>query len=220
MTNENQHNDVAQQTGAAQPPLAAAEDAGLGVRGASRRRFARVGAGASGVLMTLVSQQGMACAFCRAPSGYQSIKDNPSAAVSKPVNSKLACEGWTPTRWHNLCSSSSTPWAATLFNTGFDCKTGNATIVAIGSKSAQYLVGLSNPTSATAANAKNQAYILAMWLTAAYLNVAYKKSEFLTVEHLQGIWNGYKKNGTYTPTAAVKPWDWNDMIIYLSGTMD
>ena len=70
VANENQHNDVPQQPGV--PPQPAMADAALGARGASRRRFARAGAGATGVLLTLASHPGMACSVNVGPSGYQS----------------------------------------------------------------------------------------------------------------------------------------------------
>lgn len=209
MANENQQNDVAQATLPAQPPMA---DATLGVRGRSRRRFARAGAGATGVLLTLTSQPGMACSVCRSPSGYQSVKTNPNAVVSnkpKPVT----CAGWAPKIWFANLGT----WKNTQFKTAFSCKNteiGNATV--------ETLLSQSRPPGyhQTPRIVSSEASILAMWLVAAYLNVQYGKSSFLKIETLQNIWREFELTRSYTPTAGVKPWSYADIIVYLSGTMD
>ena len=54
----------------------------LAPKGVARRRFARVGAGATGVILTLHSQPGMATfskTLCKSPSGYMSMKPGASA---------------------------------------------------------------------------------------------------------------------------------------------
>lgn len=205
MANENQQNEQVQQ------PLASADPALLGARGASRRRFARAGAGATGVLMTLASQPGMACSVCRSPSGYQSVM---AAAKTNTVLSAkpkaVTCAGWPPSMWYANLGS----WRYTKFNTAFTC-----TDTVIGNATAEMLLSLCKGYQ-TPAVTVTESSKLAMWLVAAYLNVQYQKSTFLTIEILQGIWNEFQRNKSYTPTAGVTPWTYADIIVYLSGTMD
>lgn len=210
MANENQQNDVAQQPVSTQQPVI---DAALGARGTSRRRFARASAGATGVLLTLTSQPGMACSVCRAPSGYHSVMvaNKKGLALSNKPNTQVTCAGWPPSRW---CSNLDT-WKTTKFNTAFTC---NSACNAIGNATAEELLKQCNGSNAAFQPA--QSSILAMWLVAAYLNVKYQKSTFLTTEILQGIWREFHLTGTYTPSAGATPWQYADIIVYLSGTMD
>lgn len=209
MANENQQHDAAPQPVPSQQPVV---DAALGARGTARRRFARAGAGATGVLLTLTSQPGMACEICRTPSGYQSVMaaNKVNAVVSNNPNTRVNCEGWSPARW---CRNLGT-WRTTQFNTAFTCPRGSA----IGNATAETL--LKQCMSQTAAFQPEQSSLLAMWLVAAYLNVKYGKSSFLTLPILQSIWREFELTKTYTPTAGVTPWQFADIVVYLSGTMD
>lgn len=202
MANENQQNEQVQQ------PLASADSALLGARGASRRRFARAGAGATGVLMTLASQPGMACSISRSPSGYQSVMTSKTISSAKPR--AVVSAGWPPSRWYANLGT----WKTTKFGTAFSCAN-----TEISNATAEMLLSLYKDNS-TPAVTVTESSKLAMWLVAAYLNVQYQKSTFLTVEILQGIWNEFQRNKSYTPTAGVKPWTYADIIVYLSGTMD
>jgi hypothetical protein len=210
VANENHQNDVAQPPVPMQQPTVAAA---LGARGASRRRFARTGAGATGVLLTLTSQPGMACSVCRSPSGYQSVMTaaKTNAVVSNKPNSQVTCAGWPPSTWYRNMGT----WKTTTFNSAFTCTTMTQ---AIGAATAEKL--LSQCVRGTPAFAPQRSSMLAMWLVAAYLNVKHEKSSFLTVEILQNIWREFNRSGTYTPTAGVTPWQYADIIVYLSGTMD
>lgn len=65
----------------------------LSAQGAARRRFTRAGAAASGVLLTLHSQPGMAQVMCTTASGFQSLQGgshNPRVAT---------CGGSSPGVW-------------------------------------------------------------------------------------------------------------------------
>jgi hypothetical protein len=210
VANENQSNDVAQRLASPQQTVI---DPALGARGTSRRRFARAGAGATGVLLTLTSQPGMACSVCRAPSGYHSVMvaNKKGLVLSNKPNNPITCAGWPPSRWCNNLGS----WKTTKFNSAFNC---NSTCDAIGNSTAETLLKQCYNNSPTCQPA--QASILAMWLVAAYLNVQYQKSTFLTTQHLQDIWREFQSRGTYTPIAGVTPWSYADIIVYLSGTMD
>lgn len=214
MANENQQNDVAQPD-VSPLPMALVDVAALGAKGASRRRFSRAGAGATGVLLTLVSQPGMACSVCRAPSGYQSVAlavKNKITLSHTPANSPV-CAGRSPTLWYKNLGS----WKTTQFKSAFTC-----TDTEIGNATAEMLLSLctSPPYGKKPAVTVSQSSTLAMWLVAAYLNVQYGYSPFLKIETLQGIWREFQLHKTYTPTAGVTPWNYADIIVYLSGTMD
>jgi hypothetical protein len=210
VANDNQQHDLHQPPAPAQPPVI---DAALGARGASRRRFARAGAGATGVLLTLTSQPGMACSICRSPSGYQSVMTNPTAAVSNRPKNSVTCNGWNPRQWHANLGT----WKTTQFKTAFSCANKE-----IGDATAEMLLSLCQAPAWNQQSAvtRTQSSVLAMWLVAAYLNVQYGKSSFLKIEILQGIWREFELTKTYTPTAGVTPWKYADIIVYLSGTMD
>jgi hypothetical protein len=188
-------------------------DAALGARGTARRRFARAGAGATGVLLTLTSQPGMACSICRSPSGYQSVMTNANAAISNRPKEGFVCAGWSPARWYANLGT----WQTTKFNTVFSC--GNSEI---GEATAKMLLSQCQPppSGQKPAVTCTESSLLAMWLVAAYLNVKTGKSTFLKDEILLSIWKEFDLTRTYTPTAGVKPWKYADIVVYLSGTMD
>jgi len=216
VANENQKNALDQQS------AASADAVMLGARGASRRRFARAGAGATGVLMTLASQPGMACEVCRTPSGYQSVvkgasKTNANAVVSAKPNAAVVCEGWTPTRWYNSLdkyNKSYPSWRSVQFGSAFPCSDST-----IRYASAETLLSLCRGYGSNGVTI-NQSSTLAMWLVAAYLNAEFGKSSFLKTPMLVAIWSEFQSKKTYTPTAGVTPWTYADIILYLSGTMD
>src|SRR5689334_17769378 len=79
-------NDVANQQ---QPGDSAARPAPLSPTGAARRRFARAGATASGVLLTLQSAPAMAQVICTAPSG--SLSNGPTS--TQPGVGTATCQG-------------------------------------------------------------------------------------------------------------------------------
>lgn len=227
MANDNEHNDTLQKLDVPKDLLASMDASVLGTRGAARRRFARAGAGATGVALTLVSQPGMACSVCRAPSGYQSVltataNNKTNAVISiKPVKG-VTCAGLPPSSWYPIADSackaggSSNAWATARFGSYFTC---TGTYAAVGDATALKLLSLSQ-ASRSQLMASSEPALLAMWLTAAMLNLQTGRSSFLTEEILHNIWNGYTSKKGYTPAAAVKAWFYSDMVIYLSGTMD
>lgn len=199
MAIDNQQNDAPQPLPAMVPG-----DAGLSKRGVARRRFARAGAGASGVLLTLVSQPGLACEVCRTPSGYQSVK-GVTGAQSKPA--QVTCTGRGPTYWKNNgwpggCTRTNT------FGTYFSC----------GSYGARAFSGIKciDILSPTTNSDKAQ---VAKYLMAAYLNVLSKKSTFITTSALNDIWREYSSKSFYAVTAGVN-WTAYDILDYLRRTME
>lgn len=206
MAHENQQNDDGQQNGL--PPQPMASHPGLGAKGASRRRFARAGAGVTGVLMTLASHPGMACSIKQGPSGWHSayVAQKNGIAVSHRVT--LPSSGLPPSRW---CGRQDGPCPTTAkFGSLFFCNSSNVklrytTLEALFSGKS----GLSG-----------EKITIATLVAAAYFNFKTGRSPFLSEEILRNIWNEYQRKGTYAPMAGVPPWNAMTIYTYLSGTMD
>lgn len=201
VANENQQNDATAQSDGADAARV------LGARGVSRRRFARAGAGATGVLLTLASQPGMACSVCTTPSGFQSYRKSKTESSHKTT---VVCVGRGPDYWNDYgrawpsgCSK------ASLFRTVFSCNSGT-----------KYTYGAITCYDMIKQQQSCDSYKVAMYLVAAWLNVKAGKSSFLTVPMLQSIWNEYQTKNSYTPYAGSEVWGPTDIILYLSGTMD
>lgn len=201
MAIDNQQNDVPEQSGALEAGQV------LGARGASRRRFARAGAGATGVLLTLASQPGMACSVCTTPSGYQSYRKSKTESSHKTA---VICVGRGPDYWNDAGRSWPGGCSKTqLFRTVFSCNSGTKN--SYGAITCYNMIRQQQSCDS---------YKVAMYLVAAWLNVKSGKSSFLTVPMLQSIWNEYQTKNSYTPYAGSEVWGPTDIILYLSGTMD
>lgn len=204
MANENHQHDVVPSTDAAQQPLASLDAIALGQKGASRRRFTRAGAGATGVLLTLASQPGMACDICMAPSGYQSYSKTMKAASH--TGAPVTCQGRSPTYWKGTTSWPSSCHSTTMFNKVFSCN--SVTNRTYGATSCMKIL---TPQSFDSAG-------VGVYLMACYLNVLKGWTSFLTIEQVRAIWTEYQATGYYTPTAGTK-WNASQIVFYLSGTM-
>jgi hypothetical protein len=187
-------------------------DQQLSAQGAARRRFTRAGAAASGVLLTLHSQPGMAQVICASPSGFQ------SGLISARPNDPGACVGRTPGYWKNVPdkgsfkAGKSYPAGANptdLFSSVFFCTMEMDSTY--GSKTCTLDFIMSTEQSWDKHN-------LGAHLVAAYLNVLAGFSQFQTVPMLKNIWNELRDKGYFTPTAGVK-WDSAQVVDYLKGTM-
>ncbi|WP_338769383.1 hypothetical protein [Massilia sp. METH4] len=171
----------------------------LSPEGAARRRFTRAGVAASGVLLTLHSQPGMAVEVCTTPSGYL------SGGLQSFRGPPPTCAGRSPGYWKTHSWPRGTN-KAQLYAKVFSCN------------------GINGKTYGTI----SQAAILEpqQWdrngigrhLIACYLNVQAGLSTFQTVPMLQRIWLEYQAKGYYTPTAGVR-WDGAKIVEYLRGTM-
>jgi hypothetical protein len=207
VANENQQYDVVQQSDAALP-VPVVTDAALGARGASRRRFARAGVGATGVLLTLASNPGMACSVNVGMSGYQSAVTAAKTGMKVSKAPTTPSNGLPPDRW---AGGSGWPCATNIqFGHVFSCSRTNSTL---GEKT--LMVHCKGTTGLTGDKVK-----IAKLLTAAHLNVLSGRSPFLTLPALQAVWNEFQSKGQYTPMAGVTPWNAADIVTYLTGTMD
>jgi len=181
----------------------------LSAKGAARRRFTRAGAAASGVLMTLHSQPGMAAIVCATPSGHA------SALISARNPDALSCSGLSPGVWSQSLKprgkNGNTPghlsWPiskdkkfGSLFTTG----------KAIGQATFEQVLGNNDPVF----DPDN----LGAHLVAAYLNVLSGRSSFQNEYMLVNIWNNLRDYGVYHPAANVD-WKGKDVVAYLKSTM-
>jgi hypothetical protein len=185
-----------------QPHDAAADaprPATLSPEGAARRRFTRAGVAASGVLLTLHSQPGMACEVCTTPSGFL------SGGLQSFRGPEPVCAGRSPSYWkaHGWPSGTN---KSQLYAKVFPCSGANGKTYGTISQGA-----ILEPKSW-------DRYGIGRHLIACYLNVKAGLSTFQTVPMLQRIWSEYQTKGYYTPTAGVR-WDGAKIVEYLQGTM-
>lgn len=187
-------------------PAALASTDSLSTKGKARRRFARAGAGATGVLLTLHSQPGMACTYCgiSMSAAVSAVgRKNTTAMLSHHMKSPL-CYGKLPRDWVNMswpsgCASSD------LFRKHFTCN----------SRSPYYYL----TCKAVMAGSDKDPTRMGQYILAAYLNVLSKRVNFLSVESLRALWVEWSTKGYYAPMAG-QQWFANDIVGYLYGTMD
>jgi hypothetical protein len=189
----------------------------LSAHGAARRRFTRAGAAASGVLLTLHSQPGMAAAACTTPSGFHSLtygSHNPRVTT---------CSGLSPGIWKNSLRTvgkgnhpggGDVKWPVspdTLFSTWFVPHTDQAST--LGASTTTLKVVLENEDSWFDPNN------LGAHMVAACLNYLSNRSPVPTKDTLVLIWNALRDNGEYVPNAGATPWDVEQVKTYLRSTM-
>jgi hypothetical protein len=173
--------------------------ADLSPEGAARRRFTRAGVAASGVLLTLHSQPGMAVEVCTTPSGYL------SGGLQSFRGPPPTCAGRSPGYWKTHSWPRGTD-KAQAYTRIFSCN-------GLNSKSYGSIT-----QGAILDPQKFDKNGIGRHLVACYLNVQAGLSTFQTVPMLQRIWLEYQAKGYYTPTAGVR-WDGAKIVEYLQGTM-
>lgn len=164
--------------------------------GAARRRLAKAGLGAAGVLWTTRSHA----------LDFKCV--SASAALSGSLSSNkedqlLACQGRSPGYWKNHGG-----WPVptkTLFGDVFSCSGRTA-----GTYGATTLLALLNKCDFDKSN-------LGMHMTAAYLNVKSGKIGFLSERTLQQMWRELQISGHYEPARGVF-WDIETTKGYLEST--
>jgi hypothetical protein len=181
-------------------------DAGISVKGASRRRFARAG----GVILTLSSVSGMATATCVSPSGSL------SAVGSRELKGIVAtCDGRSPGFWKQTLRQSSKgnshpekAWPVptntlfcAVFTKTFGTEIGNTTMGDLIESWTKNTYDKDN---------------LARHFTATYLNIMKGAITFIDLPSLISMWNDLAA-GTYQPSAGVT-WTAEDATKYFEGT--
>ena len=180
----------------------------LSERGATRRRLAKAGIGAVGVLATLESRASMSPMICKAPSGAM------SGGLSSNYGPPPVCQGLSPGYWKNHTGAWPIP-TTTMFADVFYVA-GNKASCTAKTKNTNYLcstmLNLVSPQ-------KFDKYNLAMHVVATYLNIRSGKINFLSPEALSAMWYEVQTKGYYSPAAGVK-WSPEQVKNYLQATHD
>jgi hypothetical protein len=178
----------------------------MSAKGKARRRFARAGAGATGVLLTLHSQPGMACTYCgiSISGAVSAIGQHRTVGMLSHHGPAPMCNGRLPRDWLNLTwPKGAAP--TDPFRKYFSCS-GQSPYHGLSCK--EVLQGSEkDPTR------------MGQYLMASYLNVQSRRINFLTVASLQEVWNDWSAKGYYSPMAGQR-WFASDIVGYLYGTMD
>lgn len=186
----------------------------LDAKGIARRRFTRASAGATGVILTLHSQPGMATfgkSVCISPSGFMSMQPGASA---RPQHSCSA------NRSHGYWKTHASAWKT---QAGIDP---NAKFGRLFLCTGRY-AGLSNvtlmqvidPSSTIKAIDRNN---VAMQSVAALLNARAARftgiGSVLPEERVMDIWNQFVTQGYYAPAKGATPWSGAVIAAYLEST--
>jgi hypothetical protein len=186
----------------------------LDPKGIARRRFARASAGATGVILTLHSQPGMAAfskSMCNSPSGYMSMKPGASAKPQVSCSANRSHGYWKthPNAWKTMAGMDSSAKFGSVFRcTGSYIGLGNVTMMQV-----------IDPSKTVKAIDRNN---VAMQCVAALLNArAAQQSGIRTVlpeDEVIEIWNQFVTRGYYAPTKGAEPWSGAVIAAYLEST--
>lgn len=185
----------------------------LDAKGLARRRFARAGAGATGVILTLHSQPGMATygKLCNSPSGFTSMTPNASS------NPRFSC---SYNRSHGYWKNHQREWKThagvdpeTKFGKIFRCSGSYAELYNVP------LIKILNPSKEIKAIDRNN---VAMQTIAAYLNARASRyagvPSVMPEEHVLEIWSAFVTRGYYLPAPGARPWNGAVIAAYFEST--
>ena len=186
----------------------------LDAKGLARRRFTRASAGATGVILTLHSQPGMATygkSICISPSGFMSMKPGASARPQHSCSFNRSHGYWKnhANAWKTEAGiDPNTKFGRVFQSTGRYAGLANVT-----------LMGVINPDKTVKSIDRNN---VAMQTVAAYLNA--RASRFngrpsvLPEERVMDIWNSFVTKGYYSPGPGATPWSGAIIAAYLEST--
>lgn len=190
----------------------------LDAKGAARRRFTRMGAGATGVILTLHSQPGMAArgmtgnnAPCVAPSGFMSITTTASRSPQDSCAYNRSHGYWKnhPEAWKSH--------AGVDYNTKF-----GKVFPAIGRYAGLAEVTLMEVLDPSKAVKEIDHNNVAMQSVTALLNARATSyagvPSILPEESVMEIWNEFAANGYYTPRSGASIWSGEQTAQYLEST--
>lgn len=197
----------------------AANVAGMGAKGAARRRFAKAGLGATGVILTLASKPGMASVTCTSASGFAS---GPHASQSPGV----ICEGRSPGYWKNWPDEWRNAYTspAAKFGDVFTA-TRNPELAALTLMEVLQPPKQEEPKGGKKGGGNGGGPVIdvdpdnvARHIIAALLNARSQKVPPLSEAKVFEIWNEYTVTKTYSPRPGT---DWNgaSIVFYLKTTM-
>jgi len=180
------------------PDVPAPGLAELGKRGLARRRVAKAGLGATGVLWSLESKAtGL---ICKTPSAFY------SNGVKNKSNSpqKRYCAGWPPIVWCAI----GTYWPCSdkiMFNNVFRCTTSKTQKVYGKASLRDVLKGVSGDDSGLGAQ-----------MAAAYLNVLSRQINVVDEQDLLKMWRDIQRGGyEVSPNVLIT---WRELSDYLKST--
>ena len=195
----------------------------ISATGAARRRFAR-GLGASGVVMTLASQPGMAAAVCTSPSGSLSSGMQTSHAPTVPPLCGGMSPGFyknNPGGWPAQFPSTTTKKFGEIFPT-----TAGASMALAGLTLMQVfeLNGDGGPKKPRPNGPVKDidAHNVGSHILACYFNLLTNRTTVLSDAMIRNIWREYDntaggKFGYYKPAAKVE-WKGDKIVSYLKTT--
>lgn len=199
---------------------AAAGTPSLDSKGAARRRFTRLGAGATGVILTLHSQPGMAAKglgaganpmICVAPSGFVSVTTSASRSPRDACAYNRSHGYWKthPEEWKSRAGIDSEAKFGTVLRA-----TGNYAGLADVT-----LMGVIDPSKEVKQIDQNN---VAMQTVAALLNARASSyagvPTLLSEETVMEIWNEFVVQGYYTPGTGNAIWTGADIAAYFETT--
>lgn len=206
MANEDQH-ELAQ--GAT--PSAGQLPPGISRQGAARRRFAKAGLGASGVILTMTSQPGMATEMtCSGASAFGYL------TPASHTHAKTACDGRSPGYWKNWPNQWQGAYtsSAAKFGDTFNCFGISSTLPQM-----TLLETLDPPKEFKKGGVDPDPDNVARHIIAALLNARSGRVPQLPETKVFEIWNDYARTGHYSPRPDTD-WDGAMIVIYLQSTMD
>lgn len=183
----------------------------LAPKGAARRRFARAGVGATGVILTLQSQPAMATyGKCVSPSGFVSATTGTSL---NPIRSCMSNED--PFYWQ----TNKTRWSSRAFTNPHDrfdlyftCPKGYAALARL----TLYDVLCRKTSTIQAADPSGISRLCIAALLNARMNQ--QGAVVLSPERVQDIWNQYAQTNVFFPAKNATPWPRSVIANYLKTT--
>ena len=168
---------------------------GLVAEGAKRRRLAKAGLGAAGVLWSLQSHSALASNLCATPSAFG------SAGLNSSNRTEVACTPLSPSSW---CGQYSWPCSKSQkFGDVFECRGDVKT--AFGGSTLLEVMKFN----------KHDRIKLGCHLAAAYLNVKSGRMTTLDVPTLKRMWLELTYGSRLFKVSANKVWSAEDVVFYL-----
>jgi hypothetical protein len=181
----------------------------LDAKGVARRRFARAGAGATGVILTLQSQPAMATyRTCVAPSGFTSATTSLTPTRACTNNEDPSYWESYPRKWSSRAFVEHTE----LFGSYFKYGGGYQSLAEL----SLYDVLCRKSEKVIAADPSGISRLcVAAWLNA---RMNQQSAAVLTPERVVDIWKQYAEKGEFAPEPKATPWQGSYIFSYLRTT--
>ena len=183
----------------------------LPLKGAARRRFARAGVGATGVILTLQSQPAMATyGKCVSPSGFVSATTGTSLNPIRSCSSNEDPDYWqnNKTRWNSRAFTN----PHDRFDLHFACPKGYSALA----KLTMYDVLCRKTTTIKSADPSGISRLCIAALLNARMNQ--QSAAVLSPDRVKDIWKQYAQTNVFFPAKNATPWSRATIIDYLRTT--